>query len=233
MAGSFFIENLTEKLAESAWDYFTQIESKGGLHLHLKSKSLWNDILENRAKMVAKMHQRRLKIVGVNDYPNFKSNAKLTETKLGGFRLASDYENLHARIEQAIKNKTIDGSPTVLPVLVGENAAMRSARQNFSANFLASGGFHIAEPVSLENLESHTNKYAIAIFCGDDDDYLKLTKNDIALAASKAKLILIAGLLKNDEEQLKHMGVHAFIHRKSNQFETLESLMSALAINEI
>jgi methylmalonyl-CoA mutase len=233
MAGSFFIENLTEKLAESAWDYFSKIERVGGLHVYLKNKSLWNDILENRTKMTHKMRQRQLKIVGVNDYPNFKPNNKGVKINSLGFRLAENYEQLHARIESAIANKSLDKRPTVLPILVGENAAMRSARQNFSANYLASGGFHIAQPISLENLDAHSSNYEIAVFCGDDDDYLKLTQEEISLACSKAKLVLVAGLLREDEEKLKELGVYSFIHRKSNQFETLQSLMSALEINEI
>ncbi len=36
-AGSYFIENLTLKLADAAWELFLQLEKKGELFLHLKT----------------------------------------------------------------------------------------------------------------------------------------------------------------------------------------------------
>uniref|UniRef100_UPI00404A4DFC methylmalonyl-CoA mutase family protein n=1 Tax=Fulvivirga sp. TaxID=1931237 RepID=UPI00404A4DFC len=233
LAGSYFMENLTEKLSESAWNYFSKIEERGGIHFYLKSQSLWNDILANRADRLDKMYKRRIRIVGVNDYPNFKMGTFPIKNDDTSFRLASDYEKLHFRIENALANKTLIRRPEVLPILIGENAAMRSARQNFSANFLASGGFLIAEPANVESLNSETNECEIAVICGDDQDYLKLSNNEIALITSKAKLVLIAGLLGTEEEQFKKQGIYGFIHRKSNQFEILKSLMSALGIKEI
>lgn len=233
MAGSYFMENLTEKLSESAWNYFSKIEERGGLHFYLKSQNLWNDILANRADRLDKMYKRRTKIVGVNDFPNFKKGALPMKNDDTGFRLASDYEKLHFRIETALTSKTITKRPVVLPILIGENAAMRSARQNFSINFLACGGFHIDEPANIESLNSETNECEIAVICGDDQDYLKLSDSEIALVTNKAKLVLIAGLLGTEEEQFKKQGIYGFIHRKSNQYETLRSLISDLGIKDI
>ncbi len=68
--GSYFVENLTEKIAKKAWKKFQQIEKNGGMIESLKNNFIQNDIEEvytERAKLIAK---RKSVIVGTNMYAN-------------------------------------------------------------------------------------------------------------------------------------------------------------------
>ncbi len=68
--GSYFVENLTEKIAKKAWEKFQQIEKNGGMIESLKDNFIQNEIEEvytERAKLIAK---RKSVIVGTNMYAN-------------------------------------------------------------------------------------------------------------------------------------------------------------------
>ncbi len=68
--GSYFVENLTEKLAKEAWEKFQEIEKNGGMIESLKNNLIQDDIekiYKNRANAVAK---RKSVIVGTNMYAN-------------------------------------------------------------------------------------------------------------------------------------------------------------------
>jgi len=69
-AGAYFIETLTEQLAEKAWDYFREIERRGGLISCLLTGSI-----QETVKGFAQQEQERFAtgtevLVGVNKYPN-------------------------------------------------------------------------------------------------------------------------------------------------------------------
>jgi methylmalonyl-CoA mutase len=68
--GSYFVEKLTEELAQNAWKLFQQIEKNGGMIESLKNNFIQDEIdkvYQQRAKDVAK---RKSVIVGTNMYAN-------------------------------------------------------------------------------------------------------------------------------------------------------------------
>ncbi|MCB1160314.1 MAG: methylmalonyl-CoA mutase, partial [Leptospiraceae bacterium] len=74
-AGSYYIENLTDKLAESAWKVFQDIETKGGFIAALKEgyiQSLLQSFKAERAKNVA---SRKEILLGTNQYPILKEES--------------------------------------------------------------------------------------------------------------------------------------------------------------
>jgi methylmalonyl-CoA mutase len=75
-AGSFFIEELTEQIAEKAWEYFVEIEKEGGFVHALKSGTV-----QQRIKDFASLQQQRFNegkeiLVGTNKFPDLKESKK-------------------------------------------------------------------------------------------------------------------------------------------------------------
>ncbi len=68
--GSYYVETLTNELAQSAWKNFQIIEENGGMIEYLKSSKIQKEIkktIEERSKRISK---RRSVIVGTNMYAN-------------------------------------------------------------------------------------------------------------------------------------------------------------------
>lgn len=76
-AGSYFIENLTEELAQKGWAYFREIEAGGGLIACLKSNTI-QDKITSFAKQEQQLFDDGKKVlVGTNKYPS-------EQQKMGG-----------------------------------------------------------------------------------------------------------------------------------------------------
>lgn len=67
-AGSYYIEKLTEKVAEESWKLFQSIEEKGGFYESLKSGFIQNEIQQSRAKKIEAYKENTKTLVGVNKY---------------------------------------------------------------------------------------------------------------------------------------------------------------------
>lgn len=73
-AGSFYLEKLSEQLAEKAWDYFKEIEADGGL---LDSFEKIKTSIEMQAEhWIAEYKSGKRVLIGVNKYVNAKDEPK-------------------------------------------------------------------------------------------------------------------------------------------------------------
>ena len=69
-AGSFYIENLTNKISENAWKIFIDIEKEGGI-VNAFSKGIIQDMIETTAReKLDRIAQLKDKIVGINYHPD-------------------------------------------------------------------------------------------------------------------------------------------------------------------
>ena len=66
--GSYFIENLTEELAEKSWSIFQDIEKQGGYIKALESNYLQEKVYQSGEKLMELYNQGKLTLVGVNKY---------------------------------------------------------------------------------------------------------------------------------------------------------------------
>jgi methylmalonyl-CoA mutase len=69
-AGSFFIESLTEQMAEGAWEQFKQIEKEGGLIASFEKGILGKEITAQAQQLVSEYKSGKRVLIGVNKYPN-------------------------------------------------------------------------------------------------------------------------------------------------------------------
>jgi len=68
--GSYYVEWVTDQVAQKAWEWFQKVEAEGGLIAALKNGMVQKEISAVAAKRTANIEQRRDVIVGTNQYPN-------------------------------------------------------------------------------------------------------------------------------------------------------------------
>lgn len=239
--GSWYIESLTNELAEKAWTLFQNIDELGGMDKAIESGWVDEQITEVYNKRSNDIYTRKKSIIGTNVYAslndspleNFES-ANLNEGGLRQVRLSEPFEKLRRKAEQMEK---AGKKPTAGLICLGELKAHK-ARMDFITGFLAPGGIHacqsqdIAEPEQAILFVSETNLQHY-IICGTDNQYEEFGKEMARLVKEKhpnVKLYL-AGLPDRDKQVLfKQAGINEFIHLRSNCFEILSSLLSEMEV---
>lgn len=242
-AGSYYIEVLTNSLADVAWKLFLDIEEKGGfseLANNGEIQKAINASNETRKKNVA---TRREILLGSNQYPNFTEVAagkikettscncnghceESTITALDFSRGASEFEALRLSTEHSRK------TPKVFMLTIG-NLAMRLARSQFSSNFFACAGYKIIDNLGFETVKEGVEAAVkagaeIVVLCSSDDEYAEFAPAAYKELAGRA-LFVVAGAPACAEE-LKAQGIDQFIHVKSNVLETLRAFNAKLGI---
>jgi methylmalonyl-CoA mutase len=70
VCGTWFVEKLTEEIAEKAWSLFVEIEKQGGMVKAIENNYV-QDLLEEKAKQrLTQLSNRKDILVGTNKYPN-------------------------------------------------------------------------------------------------------------------------------------------------------------------
>jgi len=75
-AGSYYIETLTDNIAEKAWELFLEVEEKGGYLKAFKDGFVQENIKQTNQKRDLQIAQRREILLGTNQYPNFNETVK-------------------------------------------------------------------------------------------------------------------------------------------------------------
>ena len=76
-AGSYYIEELTEELAEKGWEFFKHIEAMGGIIKALQSGYIQDIIEQSHGQEQELFNDGRIPLLGTNIYPN--KNEKLKQ----------------------------------------------------------------------------------------------------------------------------------------------------------
>lgn len=69
-AGSFYLDELTDLLADKSWELFHQIETEGGFLAGLSNKRIPSAIAEQREQLTEAYRSGEKVLIGVNKYPN-------------------------------------------------------------------------------------------------------------------------------------------------------------------
>ncbi|GHU77137.1 methylmalonyl-CoA mutase small subunit [Bacteroidia bacterium] len=241
--GSYYIEVLTNSLADVAWKLFLDVEDKDGFYAAVKSGEVQNAVnasATNRRKAIA---TRREILLGTNQYPNFKEVAgdkiKVSEhasscgcekhatiPALNFTRGAAEFEALRLATEKSGK------TPKVFMLTIG-NLAMRLARSQFSSNFFGCAGYELIDNLGFdtvgEGVDAAVKSGAeIVVLCSSDDEYATLAVPAFKALAGRAEFV-VAGAPACSEE-LKAEGITNFINVKSNVLETLKAFNAKLGI---
>ena len=79
--GSYFIEHLSNTLAENSWELFQSMEEKGGFIKCIENKFIETEINKSAEKLKQDYKEGKITVVGVNKYAQEKSESELNIPK--------------------------------------------------------------------------------------------------------------------------------------------------------
>ncbi|EKN69714.1 methylmalonyl-CoA mutase subunit beta [Neobacillus bataviensis LMG 21833] len=250
--GSWYIEELTNQLAEKAWSFFQQIEARGGMIEVLNSNWLQQEITDVYEKRNLDIQTRKQSIVGTNVYANLDETLPhkllLKEKSLfsGGEkidaisarRLAEPFEELRSKAK--ILEEKLGSAPAVGMICLGELKQHKS-RLDFMKGFFASGGIKTIESnpiLSVEDARQFIAQQPVKYLClcGTNDQYETIGHEILKGLTSEfhEQIFYLAGLPEKEKQiRLTNEGIKQFIHIKSNCYETISTILADLEVNTI
>lgn len=243
-AGSYYVEVLTNSLADVAWKLFLEVEEKGGFSVAVNAGEIQNAVNASNVARKKAVATRREILLGSNQYPNFTEVAadKIQETgscccggghcgeatipALDFSRGASEFEALRMATEKSGK------TPKVFMLTIG-NLAMRLARSQFSGNFFGCAGYKIIDNLGFDTVEAGVEAAVkagaeIVVLCSSDDEYAEFAPAAYKALAGRAEFVVAGAPACADD--LKAQGIDQFVNVKSNVLETLKAFNAKLGI---
>ncbi|MDR2118833.1 MAG: methylmalonyl-CoA mutase small subunit [Tannerellaceae bacterium] len=241
-AGSYYIEVLTNSLADVAWKLFLETEDRGGFYTLAKSGEVQRAVNTSSTARKKAIATRREILLGTNQYPNFTETAaaKIKEMAQSGCncgeeatipvldfsRGASEFEALRLTTEKSGK------TPKVFMLTIG-NLAMRLARSQFSSNFFACAGYKIIDNLGFDTVDAGVEAAVragaeVVVLCSSDDEYAELAVPAYKALAGRAEFVVAGAPACSDE--LKAQGITNFVNVRSNVLETLKAFNAKLGI---
>ena len=249
--GSYYIENLTQSIAEQAWKLFKEIEDMGGYVAAFKAGFIQECIEASASKKDLDIATRRQILLGTNQYPNFTEVASKelttesvsrggcatstsccsssTEAKykpLTPYRGSMAFEELRLSVDSSAKE------PKAFMLTAG-SLSMARARSQFACNFFGCAGIKTIDNTFFSTIEAGISaalesKAEIIVLCAADDDYMTLAPAVKEAIGDRATLV-IAGAPACTSE-LEAQGITNFINVRSNVLETLKFYLKELGI---
>ncbi len=200
--GSYYIESLTASIvAEARKVYEAGLQGRNAA------------IAASRAAKEKAVAQRKLTLVGVNNYPDLKetlpADAFLPATP---WRMAEPFEEIRRRVEKSGKR------PRVLLLLRGD-VKMKTARANFCLNLFGCAGFEVANSETLEAAD-------LVVLCSSDPEYLSFA---LEICKQTNLPVIVAGNPIEQIPALRAAGVKDFVHAGMDAVEFLSRWQQALA----
>ena len=240
-AGSYFIEELTNSLADAAWKLFLKVEDEGGFLAAVKAGTVQDDINATNQKRHGDAAKRKEFLLGTTQVPTFteKSEGKRAAKcccccskeepaykQISSTRLAADFEDLRIATEESGK------VPTAFMLTIG-NLAWRQARAQFSSNFLACAGYKVIDNLGFDTVEQGVDAALkaganVVVLCSSDDEYATYAIPAFQYLNNRA-LFIVAGAPACMDE-LKAAGIENFVHVKCNVLDTLKEYNQKLGI---
>lgn len=173
--GSWFVEDLTEQLAQQAWGQFQEIEARGGFEA--AREHIGERIAAVAAARADDIAHRRSAITGVNEFPNLDEPplppSATQHGPAGVRRYAAQFEELRDRSDAYLART--GARPQVLLLPLGPMAE-HNIRTTFAANLLASGGIAVINPGTVDADQvaaavADAGSPGAAVLCGSDARY--------------------------------------------------------------
>ena len=244
-AGSYYIEYLTDQIAEKAWEIFLEVQDNGGFVQAFKKGIIQKNLKNNAKNRNQNVDLRKEKLIGTTYYPDFNEIRKDVDTDFG-FIFAKNKKNgkigeplnLYRGAEEIEKIRlATDKSgkrPVVFNLTIG-NLNLRKARSQFASDFFACAGYEIIQNAGFDSidqgLKKATEKNAdIIVVCSSDEEYEKIVPE--VVKKEKDKIIVVAGNPKC-RTALEKVGAKNFIHINSNMKQEFEYYQELLKIKAI
>lgn len=199
-AGSWYVEQLTQQVAEKAWEFFQQIEAAGGYRAALAAGIIADRVAATKAARDSDIAHRRTAVTGVNEFPNLGEDplpAGAAEAGATVARYAAAFEALRDRSDAFLAAN--GARPQVFLAPLGP-VAEHNVRSTFATNLLASGGIEAVNPGPLDPTDGSIapavkeSGAKIAVLCGTDKRYGEQGAAAVAaLREAGIEQVLLAG----------------------------------------
>jgi methylmalonyl-CoA mutase len=234
--GSWFVEDLTEQLAQQAWQHFQAIEKHGGFVD--AGDYITDQISEIATQRADDIAHRRTAITGVNEYPNLaepalpQTDSQHSPLSAGTLaRYAAGFETLRDRSDAYLDRTGARPQALLLPL---GPLAEHNIRTTFAANLLASGGIETVNPGTVDadgvaKAVADAGSPSVAVICATDSRY-STEAAAIVEAARTAGVahVCLAGPQKAVADSDPEQQPDEFLTMKINAVEALSSMLSRL-----
>lgn len=234
--GAWFVEAMTQELAQAGWAFMQSIEKAGGLVAALDAGLVQHAIAQTREQRMKAFAARKETITGVTDFPLLEERAveaaapwpaaRAHDKALTPIRWAAPFERLRDRA---------DGQGVFFATL-GPLAEF-SPRTNFSRNLLAVGGLVAVSPEAVYESEAarvaafRASGARAAMIVGADARYaLEADAAARALKEAGCAWVMLAGKPGDREDALRAAGVDQFVFAGQNALDALDTVHKALGI---
>ena len=221
--GSWYVESLTDALAQAAWDWFTEIERAGGLAAALSSGLVASRIEAAWSERLRRLAKRRDAITGVSEFPNLDEKLPAREPaavpRSGGLprvRAAEAFEALRDAADAA------PSRPAVYLATLGP-VARHTARAAFAGNLFQAGGLATPSGEGASGLADTGT--SVACICGTDTDYADAPALAKELREAGAEQVWLAG-----RPSLEVEGVDGYVFAGCDALDVLRAVHEQLGV---
>ena len=232
--GSWFAEDLTEQLAQQAWEHFQAIEARGGF---AEARGyVARQIADTAARRADDIAHRRTAITGVNEFPNLAEPPLPQDDSSAAPHVAGNLQRYAAAFE-ALRDRSdiylsrTGSRPRALLLPLGP-LAEHNTRATFAENLLASGGIEAVNPGTVDaagvaGAVADAGSPSVAVICGTDKHYRQEAAGIVEAArAAGVSRIYLAG----PEKAVGDAGHRPdeFLTAKIDAVEALSNLLTRL-----
>lgn len=239
--GSYYVEEVTSKIAENALELFKAIEANGGYLASFEGELIQEQIAQIRQEKIKLISQRRLIYVGVNKYPNLMETVASSVLSNGGNKNSNKVlKPRRAALEiEAIRKVTEEivsatGVRPIVELASFGNLTMRKARAAFAYDFIGVSGFNVQQEKSFASAQQAAEESAktdshVVVICSSDQDYDENAVNFVKAfrAINTSKVLLLAGAPANMDE-LTEAGLDGCVNMKSDVIASISSIQSKI-----
>lgn len=240
--GSYYIETLTSHLVNKGWEFFKEIDKKGGIIEVLEEGWLQERIHQVATDRLKDMENRKSRAVGVNvyalageqvrypveGYPSFPAGkGKLKVEPLPSIRLAATFEKLRQRSH---KLSLRGEAPSVGIICLGELKAYKPYA-DFVSGVLSSAGIQAVWSEELQDL-SDIKRYieesteTTFCLCGPDSLYNEFAAEIGRWAKERMPGIHLDIAGKFTEEELESLQMDGTFYTGQNIVEKLHGMLN-------
>jgi methylmalonyl-CoA mutase len=238
--GSWYVERLTDELAQAAWAWFQEIERAGGQSAALRDGLIGERLAATWKSRSEQLARRREPITGVSEFPQLSQEPLRRQPAparpSGGLptvRRDDAFEALRARCDAHFA--ATGARPRVFLAALGP-AAAHTARLAFATGLFQAGGIEpVHEPVSVGAAtagDAFTRSgAAVACLCSSDALYAdQAAAVARTLKSAGAQRVFLAGPPGEQRETYLRAGVDEFVVAGGDAVAVLTSVLDRMGV---
>ncbi|KIF73375.1 methylmalonyl-CoA mutase [Streptomyces sp. 150FB] len=238
--GSWYVERLTDQLAEAAWAWFQEIERAGGQRAALRGGLVGERVAATWKARSERLATRREPVTGVSEFPQLAQVPVVRDPAPvppgGGLpvvRRDEAYETLRARSDAHLA--ATGARPRVFLAALGP-ASAHTARATFASSLFQAGGIEpVHDPVSVDAATAAgaftRSGAAVACVCSSDATYAEQAEPVAqALKSAGARLVFLAGRPGERREAYLRAGVDEFVVAGGDAVAVLTSVLDRMGV---